>query len=160
MIHNEALNENVCNSCTLCIALLAIVFIIVIGISDTFIYSHRCLKRDNIPVKLSIKQINMKTRTYYFLNDMINIKNSDQNLLKIDKKLHKNIDIFYIGYTTIKNINDDKNIHSVNPLHIVVGKADGYFEEKNGSKYLVFVSTDKTKKYLKSTKNCGITLNI
>ena len=91
---------------------------------------------------------------------MINIKNSDQNLLKIDKKLHKNIDISYIGYTTIKNINDDKNIHSVNPLYIVVGKADGYFEEKNGSKYLVFVSTDKTKKYLKSTKNCGITLNI
>ena len=89
----------------------------------------------------------MKIRTYYFFNDMINIKNSDQNLLKIDKKLFRNIDISYIGYITIKNISDNKNIHSVNPLFIVIGKADRRFEDKNGNKYLVFVSTDKNKEY-------------
>ena len=147
MIHNETLNQNVCNSCRVCIALLAIAFVIVIAIGGTFIYFHRCLKRDNIPVELSIKQINMKIRTYYFFNDMINIKNSDQNLLKIHKKLFRNIDISYIGYITIKNISDNKNIHSVNPLFIVIGKADRCFEDKNGNKYLVFVSTDKNKEY-------------
>ena len=51
----------------------------------------------------SIKEINIKNRTYYFLDDMINIKNFDPNLLKIDKKLHKNIDIYYIWYITMKD---------------------------------------------------------
>ena len=41
-----------------------------------------------------IKQINIKNRTYYFFNDMINIKNFDSSLLKIEKKLYKNIDIY------------------------------------------------------------------
>ena len=33
---------------------------------------------------------------------MINIKNFDPNLLETDKKSYKNIDIYYIGYITIK----------------------------------------------------------
>ena len=61
----------------------------------------------------SIKEINIKNRTYYFFNDMINIKKFDSNLLKIDKKSYKNIDIYYIEYVTIKNIGDYENIHSV-----------------------------------------------
>ena len=36
----------------------------------------------------NIKQINIKNRTYYFFNDMINIKTFDSNLLKIGKKKH------------------------------------------------------------------------
>ena len=32
-----------------------------------------------------IKEINIKNHTYYFFNDIINIKNFDSNLLKIDK---------------------------------------------------------------------------
>ena len=51
-----------------------------------------------------IKEINIKNRTYYFFNDMINIKNFDSNLLKIDKKSYKNIDICYIGCITIKKL--------------------------------------------------------
>ena len=50
----------------------------------------------------NIKQISIKNRTYYFFNDIINIKNFDSTLLKIDKKSYKNIDIYYIGYITIK----------------------------------------------------------
>ena len=34
----------------------------------------------------NIKQINIKNRTYYFFNDMINIKTFDQNILKIYTK--------------------------------------------------------------------------
>ena len=33
-----------------------------------------------------VKQINIKNRTYYFYNDIIDIKNFDAWLLKIDKK--------------------------------------------------------------------------
>ena len=50
----------------------------------------------------NIKQINIKNQTYYFCNGMINIEDFDWNLLKIDIKLYKNIDISYIGCITIK----------------------------------------------------------
>ena len=48
-----------------------------------------------------LKQINIKNRTYYFYNDTVYLKNFEPNLLKIDKRPFKNIDIYYIGYTTI-----------------------------------------------------------
>ena len=50
----------------------------------------------------SIKQINIKIQTYYRSDVIINIKIFDSNLLKIDKKSYKNIDIYCIGYITMK----------------------------------------------------------
>ena len=85
-----------------------------------------------------VKQIEIKNRTYYFYNDMINLKNFESNLLKIDKKHYKGIDIYYIGYITIKKIGDCENIHSVNPLYLLVNYESGYIKEKNGNKYLIF----------------------
>ena len=82
-----------------------------------------------------VKQIEIKNRTNYFYNDVINI---DSNLLKIDKKSYKDIDIYYIGYITIKKIGDCENIYSVNPLYLLVNYASGYIKEKNGNKYLIF----------------------
>ena len=73
----------------------------------------------------NIKQINIKNRTYFFFNDMINIKDFDLSLIKIDKKSYKNIDIYNIGYITIKSIIDYESINSVNPLHLIVGDIDG-----------------------------------
>ena len=43
---------------------------------------------------------------------------------------------------------DYVNIHSVNPLYLIIGEADGSIKEKNGNKYLVFASTDKNKEVL------------
>ena len=41
----------------------------------------------------SIKEINIKNQTYYFFfDDMIEIKDFNPDLLKIDKKTYKNID--------------------------------------------------------------------
>ena len=55
-----------------------------------------------------VKQINIKNRIiyriYYFYNDMINLKNFEPNLLKIDRKSYKNIRIYNIGYITIKKL--------------------------------------------------------
>ena len=51
-----------------------------------------------------VKQIEIRNRTYYFYNDIINIEEFDSNLLKIDKKSYKDIDIYYIGYITIKKL--------------------------------------------------------
>ena len=49
--------------------------------------------------------MNIKNRTYYFYNDLINIKDFDSKLLKLDKKSYMNIDIYYIGYITKKKMN-------------------------------------------------------
>ena len=100
-----------------------------------------------------IKQINIKTRTYYFYNDMINFKNFESNLLKIDRKSYKNICIYNFGYVTIKKIDDCENIYSANPLHLHVNHANGYIEEKNGNKYLIFDTTDENKELRKSYKD-------
>ena len=99
----------------------------------------------------TVKQIDIKSRTYYFYNDMINIKKFDSNLLKIDKKSYKDIGIYNIGYITIKKIDDYENIYSVNPLYLTISHASGYIEEKGVNKYLVFDSTDENKELLKNT---------
>ena len=77
-----------------------------------------------------VKQINIKNQAYYFYNDIIDLKDFQPNLLKIDKKLYKNIDINYIGYITIKKIDDYESIYSVNPLYLRINHASGYIEEK------------------------------
>ena len=72
-----------------------------------------------------VKQINIKNWTYYFYNDMINLKNFEPNLLKIDKKLYKNIGISNIGYIAIKKIDDYESIYVVNPLYLRINHANG-----------------------------------
>ena len=96
----------------------------------------------------NIKQINIKNHTHYFFNDMINIKEFDSSLLKIDKKPYKNIGIYYIRYITIKCTSHYRNINSVNALYLIIAEVDGYTEENNGNKYLTFSSADNNKKVL------------
>ena len=47
---------------------------------------------------MSVKDINIKNRTYYFFNDIICVENFDRNNIKLDKNSDKNILIYYIGY--------------------------------------------------------------
>ena len=79
----------------------------------------------------TVKQINIKNRTYYFSIDIIDLENFKSNLLKIDKKSYKKIAIYNIGYITISTIEDCENINCANPLYLRVDHASGYTEEKN-----------------------------
>ena len=79
-----------------------------------------------------VKQINIKNKSYYFCDNMINITNFHSNLLTIDKKSHNEIDIYNIGYITIKKFDDYENIHSVNPLYLIIHSATGHFKENTG----------------------------
>ena len=81
-------------------------------------------------------EVNIKNQAYYFPDDMIDIKNFRSDLLKIDKKFHKDINIYYISYITIKKYSDYENIHSVNPLYLIIHSATGYLKEKYGKKIL------------------------
>ena len=64
---------------------------------------------------------------------MISITNFYQKLLKIDKKSHKNIDIYYIGYIIMKD-SDYVNINSLNFLYLIISEVGEYLEGKNGNK--------------------------
>ena len=96
-----------------------------------------------------VKQINIKNRTYYFYNDQINLKDFDAKLLKIDKKDYNEIDIYYIVYVTVKEIDNCKNINSVNPLYLTIDEMIGHFEVKNQNKYLVLDDLNENKKVSK-----------
>ena len=71
----------------------------------------------------TVKQIGIKNWTYYFYNDIIDLKSCKSNLLKIDHKSYKGIGIYNIGYITIKKIGNCKNIYSVNPLYLRINHA-------------------------------------
>ena len=105
------------------------------------------------------KELNIKNRIYYYFNDIIDIKDFQSNLLKIDKKQYKDIDIYYIGYITIKKFGDCENIHSVNPLYLLIYSATGYFKEKNGEKYLILDLTEKYEEDLSGIKEEIETIN-
>ena len=51
---------------------------------------------------MAIRQINIKSKTYYFYNDLINIKNFNNNKLKVDEKGVLGNNVYYIGYITKK----------------------------------------------------------
>ena len=58
--------------------------------------------------------------------------------------MYKEIDsYYYIGHITIKKFGGCENIHSVNPLYLVIHSATIHFKEKNEEKYLILDSTDK-----------------
>ena len=92
----------------------------------------------------NLKDVNMKNHTYYFFDDIINIKDFDPNNIKIDEKSYKNILIYYIAYVMIKNLKYIK-VNSVNSLYLILNKMNGYFEEINGNEYLMLVLTNESK---------------
>ena len=102
---------------------------------------------------VTTKRLNIKNRTHYFGDDLINLKNFDLSLLNLHKKSLMDISIYYIEYITTKSISDYKNITSVNPLYLIINDVDGYIEENDKNKYLSFASIDNnkevSKKYIK-----------
>ena len=95
------------------------------------------------------KKIDIKNRTYYFYNDIIDIEAFDSNMLKFDKKSSKDLDIYNIGWVTIKKIGYGYDINSANPLYLRINNVNGYIEEINEDKYLVFDDTHENKELLK-----------
>ena len=95
---------------------------------------------------MTVRKMNIKNRTYYFYNDLINIKDFDARLLKLDIKASMGFGIYYIGYVTKR---PEWNVNSVNPLYLMINRIDGFIEEKNGDKYLNIADTDRNSELLK-----------
>ena len=105
-----------------------------------------------------VKKINIKL-AYHFFEGMVNIKDFHSNLLEIDKKSHKDIDIYCIGYTAIKKFGDCENIHKMNALYLIIHSATRHFKEKNGEKCLIIGSTKKYEEVFSGSKSEIKTIN-
>ena len=99
-----------------------------------------------------MEYINIKSNTYYFIDDIINMKNFDPNNIKLNEKSYKHVIIYYIEYIKIKDSKYLK-INSVNPLYLIFSKVNGHFEEISKSKYLTLVHR---KKKLKNMIQCRV----
>ena len=82
---------------------------------------------------MTIKQLNIRGRTYYFYNDLINVLDFEASNLKLDKKNWKDLDIYYIGYVDKK---PDWSVNSVNPLYWLINRVYGTVSEKDRYKFL------------------------
>ena len=83
---------------------------------------------------MTIRQLNIKSKTCHFYNDLINFKNFNNNKLKLDKKGVLGKYVYYIGYITKK---PQWHVFSVNPLYLMIHRIKGNFEELDGDKYLI-----------------------
>ena len=72
-----------------------------------------------------LKQINIKNRTYYFYNDIVNLDEFNGSKIKVDQKDLNDIDIYYLGYEHKKKTYECDVINSVNPLYLETANTNG-----------------------------------
>ena len=89
-----------------------------------------------------LKPINVKNRTYYFYNDIIDLDEFDGSKLKVDKKDYNDIDIYYLGYEHKKKISECDVINSVNPLYLRIVDINGQFEKGKDDMWYLIISGD------------------
>ena len=94
---------------------------------------------------MTTKQLNIKDRSYYFYNDLINLWNFNECNLKLDKKSWKGIDIYYLGYVDKK---PEWHVSNVNQLYFIVNGIYRSILEGDGIKYLTIHKPENVlKKY-------------
>ena len=69
---------------------------------------------------------------------MINIKNFNPNIIKVDEKSHRKVLIYYIGFEITNK-----------SLYLIINKIDEYIEESSGNRDLTQVPTDTINDTLK-----------
>ena len=79
------------------------------------------------------------------------MENNDFDNILLDEKLYENILIYNISY---------KTLISVNPLHIILDRIDGFSRKFDGTRYLILLGPEKydaiynSIRYLLSLKSC------
>ena len=90
-----------------------------------------------------IKQINIKNRTYYFYNDIIDLDEFDGSKIKVDKKNFNDIGIYYLGYEYKKKNTECNEINSVNPLYLRIADMKGKFKKgKDDNEWYIIIFGD------------------
>ena len=95
-----------------------------------------------------IKQINIKNRTYYFYNDVINLDEFEGSKIKVDRKNINAIDIYYLAYEYKKKC-------SVKRLYLSIKYMKGQFKKGKGDNVwylIIFGDVDVLRKLAKIWK--------
>ena len=87
-----------------------------------------------------LKPINIKNRTYYFYNDIIDLDEFDGSKIKVDKKDFNDIDIYYLGYEHKKKISECDVINSVNPLYLRIADINGQLKKSKDDVWHLIIS--------------------
>ena len=78
-----------------------------------------------------IKSLKIKSKSYYFWNDIVFLNDFDIKFVKIVKRESRiGVDIYYIGYVVNKS---EYNVNSVNPLYLNIKSSLGHVEKIDGS---------------------------
>ena len=93
-----------------------------------------------------LKQINIKNRTCYFYNDIINLDEFDVSKIKVDKKDFNDINIYYLGFEHKKKISECDVINSANPLYLRIVNTNGQFKKGKDDVWYLLISDDIFKK--------------
>ena len=98
-----------------------------------------------------IKQINIKNRTYYFYNDIINLDEFDGSKIKVDKKNLVTLLFIILAMNIRKKLQNVINkINSVNPLYLRITDMKGQFKkgkDDNVWYLIIFGDTDVSRIY-------------
>ena len=102
-----------------------------------------------------IKQINVKNRTYYFYNNIIDLDEFDESKIKVDIKIFNDNDIYYLGYKYKKKITEFNEINSVNPLYLKITDIKGQFKKGKGDNvwYNTFGDENVLRKFANTWKS-------
>ena len=106
-----------------------------------------------------IKKINIKNRTYYFCNDIIDLDEFDGRKIKVDKKKFNDIGIYYLGYEYKKKITECNKINSVNPLCLSIKDMKGQFKKSKSDNVwylIIFGDADVLRKFTNIWKSIRV----
>ena len=79
-----------------------------------------------------LKQINIKNRTYYFYNDILDLDEFMGSKIKVDMKDFNDTDIYYLGYQYKKKITECNEKNSVSLLYLRITYMKGQFKKGKG----------------------------
>ena len=105
------------------------------------------------------KQINIKNRTYYFYNDVINLDEFDGTKVKVDKKNFNDVDICYLGYEHKKKITECDKINCGNLLYLRINDMKGQFKKGKADNvwYLtIFGDADVLRRFANVSKSIRV----
>ena len=102
---------------------------------------------------MPVKQLNFKNTKYFLSNDLIDIRNFDPNLLRLDKIESANGNIYSVNYVR-------KNpVEHLDPIYLFVKELYGFITQENSySKYLNILLVDANEDFLTMYKEIWVAI--
>ena len=97
-----------------------------------------------------IRQINIKNRTYYFYNDIINLDGFDGSKIKVDKKFLMTLICIILAVNIRKKSTECNEINNVNPFYLRIKDMKRQFKKDKSDNLwylIIFGDPDVLRKF-------------